>query len=274
MADAVVIGAGIGGLTAGVALARSGWNVTVVERAPALEAVGAGLGVAPNALHALDALGLGDALRSRAAIQRDAGIRRSDGRWIYRTSDAAIRRRFGDPLVVTLRSDLVDVLVAALPPGALRLGTTVYRVDAARGAVTLADGSTLTGDLVVAADGVRSPTRSAAFPEHPAAEVPIVAWRFLAPRPAGLVPPRPGVSGPSSASSRSLTTGSTSTRPPGCRPGPRSLPCPRSTAGTTPSPTSWPRRATCSTLGCSSSSGRSAPCITGASPWSATPRTR
>jgi len=189
MAEAVVIGAGIGGLTAGVALARHGWGVTVVERAPALEAVGAGLGIAPNALHALDALGLGDALRARAAIQGNAGIRRRDGRWVYRTSDAAIRRRFGDPLVVARRADLVAVLAGALPPDALRLGTTVTGVDADSGVVTLADGGTLTGELIVGADGVRSPTRAATFPEHARArELPMVAWRFLAPRPPGLVP--------------------------------------------------------------------------------------
>src|SRR3954454_21768809 len=149
MGRAVVVGAGIGGLTSAVALAQAGGDVTVVERAESLGPVGAGLGVARNALHALDALGLGDALRARAAIQGDAGIRRSDGRWLYRTSDAAIRRRFGDPLVVTLRSSLVAVLVVALPPLSLRLATTVIGVDAAIGAVSLTDGSTLTGDLLV-----------------------------------------------------------------------------------------------------------------------------
>src|SRR3954452_20191555 len=133
MARAVVIGAGIGGLTSGVALVQAGWQVTVVERAPSLDPVGAGLGVAPNALHALDALGLGDALRARAAIQGDAGIRRSDGRSLYRTSDAAIRLRVGHPLFATLRADLVAVLVEALPPRALRLATTVTGVDAAAG---------------------------------------------------------------------------------------------------------------------------------------------
>src|SRR3954471_2342324 len=188
MARAVVIGAGIGGPTSAVALARAGWRVTVVERATSLDPVGAGLGVAPNALHALDALGLGDALRARAAIQGDAGLRRPDGRWIYRTSMDSVRQRFGDPLVVALRSDVVDVLTSALPDGALRLGTGVAGVGVRKGDVELADGTGLSADLVVAADGVRSATRALAFPGHSRLRtVPAVAWRFLSPRPAGLV---------------------------------------------------------------------------------------
>ena len=189
MARAVVVGAGIGGLTSAVALSQAGWEVTLVERAQSLDPVGAGLGVAPNALHALDALGLGDALRARAALQGDAGIRRPDGRWIYRTSDAAIRRRFGDPLVVALRSDLVEVLAGALPAGVLRLGTPVSSVGVYSGDVQLEDGTNLSAELVVAADGVRSPIRALAFPASAALRpLPMVAWRFLAPRPAGLVP--------------------------------------------------------------------------------------
>jgi 2-polyprenyl-6-methoxyphenol hydroxylase-like FAD-dependent oxidoreductase len=189
MARAVVLGAGIGGLTSAVALARAGWRVTLVERAPSLDPVGAGLGVAPNALHALDALGLGDALRARATIQGDAGLRRPDGRWIYRTSMASVRQRFGDPLVVVLRSDLVDVLTSALPDGALRLGSEVASVGLRKGDVELTDGTGFSADLVVAADGVRSATRALAFPAHTRLRtVPAVAWRFLAPRPDALVP--------------------------------------------------------------------------------------
>src|SRR3954454_12846629 len=164
MGRAVVVGAGIGGLTSAVALAQAGGDVTVVERAESLGPVGAGLGVAPNALHALDALGLGDALRARAAIQGDAGIRRPAGRWLYRTSDAAIRQRFGDPLVVVLRSDLVHVLTSALPDDALRLGATVAGVGLRKGEVQLTDGTGFSADLVVAADGVHSATRALAFP--------------------------------------------------------------------------------------------------------------
>ena len=77
---AVVLGGGIGGLTAALALVRHGWRVRLYERAAALDPVGAGLAVAPNALRALDVLGLGDAVRERAAVQGEAGLRRPSGR--------------------------------------------------------------------------------------------------------------------------------------------------------------------------------------------------
>ena len=71
---AVVIGAGIGGATA-AGLSQAGWNVTVLERAASVEAVGSGLGLAPNGLRALDALGLGDEARKHA-IAQTMGMRR------------------------------------------------------------------------------------------------------------------------------------------------------------------------------------------------------
>ena len=112
---AVVAGAGIGGLTAAVALRQQGWDVTVFERAPSLEPVGAGLGLGPNALHALDAIGLGDEVRRFSAIQGQGGIRRPDGRWLVRTELGMIAERFGDPQLMALRADLVDLLAGRLP---------------------------------------------------------------------------------------------------------------------------------------------------------------
>lgn len=70
---AVVVGAGIGGLAAAVGLGLRGWRVTVLERAAALEPVGAGIGIAPNALRALDVLGVGEAVRAMAAFQGEGG---------------------------------------------------------------------------------------------------------------------------------------------------------------------------------------------------------
>jgi 2-polyprenyl-6-methoxyphenol hydroxylase-like FAD-dependent oxidoreductase len=193
---AVVVGGGIGGLAAGAALARSGWQVVVCERAGSLEPVGAGISLWPNALRALDRLGGGDAVRARAAIGAGTGVRRPDGAWLGRSDVAvAVRARFGDPLVVLARSELVDLLAALVPPGSLRLGAAAETVEPgdpldpdAPARVVLVGGERLAADLVVGADGAWSATRAAVLPGAPG---PVYAgyttWRFLAPVPAPVV---------------------------------------------------------------------------------------
>lgn len=181
MARAVVIGAGIGGLTAAVALHRRGWEVTVCERAPSLEPVGAGLAVAANALKALDAIGVGDEIRALSAIQGEGGVRRADGRWMVRTTAEAAAARYGDSVVLLRRADLVEALSARLAPGTVRLGTEVLGADPGTGRVTTAAGE-LEADLVVAADGIHSPTRTALFPGHPRPRhAGVTTWRMLVP---------------------------------------------------------------------------------------------
>ena len=167
---AVMAGAGIGGLTAAVALRRRGWDVAVLERAPALEPVGAGLGLGPNALHALDAIGLGDEVRRFSAVQGHGGLRRSGGGWLVRTDLGAVATSFGDPQLVALRADVVGLLAGSLPAGVLRTGVTVTGVDAGdadrRARVATSDGD-LDADLVVAADGIGSRIRATLFPDSP-----------------------------------------------------------------------------------------------------------
>jgi 2-polyprenyl-6-methoxyphenol hydroxylase-like FAD-dependent oxidoreductase len=192
---AVVAGAGIGGLTAAAALGRRGWDVTVLERARALEPVGAGLGLAPNALHALDAIGLGADVRRLSAVQGQGqgGLRRPDGRWLIRTDLGAIAARFGDPQLMVLRADLVGLLAASLPAGALRTGVTVTSVDAGdpgRPARVVTSAGDLDAHLVVAADGIGSVIRATLFPDHPGPRYSgFTAWRFVAPGPASSVEP-------------------------------------------------------------------------------------
>jgi 2-polyprenyl-6-methoxyphenol hydroxylase-like FAD-dependent oxidoreductase len=125
---AVVIGAGIGGLAAAVGLQQAGWEVTVCERAAALEAVGAGLAVAPNGLRALDVLGAGDEIRS-LAIAQEPGIRRRDGRWLARSSGRMVAARFGDPVVLLARAALMEALLSRLAGQAMRLSTPVTAVE-------------------------------------------------------------------------------------------------------------------------------------------------
>jgi 2-polyprenyl-6-methoxyphenol hydroxylase-like FAD-dependent oxidoreductase len=195
--QAVVAGAGIGGLTAAVALRRAGWTVTVLERARQLEPVGSGLGLGPNALHALDAIGLGGEVRRFSAVQGTGGIRRPDGRWLVRADLGAIADRFGAPQVMALRADLVGLLATRLPESALRTGVTVTGVDAGgpdkAARVATSDGD-LMADLVIAADGIDSVIRRALFPGHPGPRYAgLAAWRFAVDaRAAGACPVEPG----------------------------------------------------------------------------------
>src|SRR3954447_19327052 len=126
---AVVVGAGIGGLAAAAALAQRGWEVRIHERSPSHEPVGAGISLWPNALRALDVLGVGDAVRASAVLGGGTGIRRPDGSWLARSDIAdAVRQRFGDPLVVLARSELTELLFSLLPPASLHPGCAVTGV--------------------------------------------------------------------------------------------------------------------------------------------------
>ncbi|MCL7426391.1 FAD-dependent oxidoreductase [Streptomyces sp. YS415] len=183
----VVIGGGIGGLTAAAALHRRGLEVTVLERAPSLEPVGAAISLAPNSLRALDVIGLGEEIRDLAAWQGDGGLRAPSGRWLSRTDAAAAAERFGGPLVLLHRATLITSLSAGLPPGTVRtgVGATVADpgADGRPARVSTPDGD-LEADLVVAADGIHSAVRGALFPDHPGAVYcGFTTWRVVIPLP-------------------------------------------------------------------------------------------
>ncbi|WP_234323311.1 FAD-dependent monooxygenase [Streptomyces bikiniensis] len=188
---AVVVGAGIGGLTAAVALHRRGWRVTVLERSADLAPVGAGIALAPNAQRALDVVGLGDRVRDLSAWQGDGGVRTPAGRWLVRTDAAAAAARFGGPLVLLHRATLVEILTSALPDGTVRTGTAAVVTDPGDdrrpARVTAVAGGAETeweADLVLAADGIRSATRRALFPGHPGPRYSgRTTWRVVVPAP-------------------------------------------------------------------------------------------
>uniref|UniRef100_A0AAU1I5F8 FAD-dependent monooxygenase n=1 Tax=Streptomyces sp. NBC_00180 TaxID=2903632 RepID=A0AAU1I5F8_9ACTN len=184
---AVVIGGGIGGLTAAAALHRSGWDVTVLERAPSLEPVGAAISLAPNSLRALDVIGLGDEIRDLAAWQGDGGVRTPSGRWLSRTDADAVATRFGGPLVLLHRATLVNSLAALLPSGTVRTGisaTVTDPGDAGRPARVATSDDEMEADLVVAADGIRSAVRPVLFADHPGTVYSgFTTWRVVIPVP-------------------------------------------------------------------------------------------
>ncbi|MGK5631780.1 FAD-dependent monooxygenase [Streptomyces sp. URMC 123] len=167
--SAVVVGGGIGGLAAAIGLRLIGWEVTVVERAAALADVGAGISLHANGLRALDALGVGAAVRAAARPQYTGGTRTPGGGWLARMDGAALERELGTPIVGIPRAVLHRLLREALPPECLVIGSEVTSVDTSfpeRVRVPLRDGA-VDADLVVAADGVGSRLRARLFPAHP-----------------------------------------------------------------------------------------------------------
>ena len=179
---AVVIGAGIGGLCAAIGLRRAGWDVTVLERAPELADVGAGLTLLPNGLAALDRLGVGDAVRAQGRAAVPGGLRTPDGTWLLRLDAAAMARLVGTTAVGIHRATLQRTLLAALPAGVVVTGAGVSRVEPGPPALVAygRDGREVVERpaLVVAADGIHSPVRHALWPEHPGpAYSGTTAWR-------------------------------------------------------------------------------------------------
>jgi 2-polyprenyl-6-methoxyphenol hydroxylase-like FAD-dependent oxidoreductase len=169
---AIVIGGSLGGLFAGGALRRSGWDVTIVERSVGrLQGRGAGLGVHPPMLQALLAAG--------AEIDGGVGIPVS-GRTAFSRSGAIIGE-IRMPQFCTSWARLYSLLSAAFPEERVRRGTALAEVTEERDGVIahLADGSQIRGDALVAADGVRSTVRRQIFPDVALAYAGYVGWRGM-----------------------------------------------------------------------------------------------
>ena len=184
--NAIVVGGGIAGLASAIALRGRGWDVQVLEQAPSFGEVGAGLSLWPNALSALDVLGVGGIVREASVLDGSAGIRDQHGRWLSRTDVAAVRERFGDVAMVH-RAALLDVLRSALPPECLAPGVTVEHVST-DGVVRCPDRE-LRGDLVLGADGLHSTVRRTVWPNAPLPRYAgYTAWRFVTSRPVDVGP--------------------------------------------------------------------------------------
>ncbi|WP_410624678.1 FAD-dependent monooxygenase [Amycolatopsis sp. cmx-8-4] len=170
---AVVVGGGIGGLAAAVGLRRVGWDVTVLEKAPEITGVGAGISLWPNAQRCLDVLGVQAPLQE----QRDGGLRDKRGRRITGWDAAAFTRNHGLPLAAIHRRDLIDALARALPRETIKTGAEVTEVRD-DGFVRYTGGK-LHADLVVAADGINSQIRKGPKPVYSGS----TAFRGVAHRP-------------------------------------------------------------------------------------------
>ncbi len=151
----LVVGAGITGLATAVALQRRGFEVSVVESRADVSS-GTGISIWPNALAALDEIGLGDAVRAAGGRVTAGAVRWHDGTWLRRPAADRMVRALGEPLVVIRRAALTGILTAALHPGTVEYGVAVQTIDADGTRVELTDGSVRTAAAVIGADGVDS----------------------------------------------------------------------------------------------------------------------
>lgn len=157
-----IVGGGIGGLTAAVSLARKGIAVEVFEQAPGLGRAGASIDLGPNAVRLLDALDLRHVRSVSVRPEAVELLRWEDGSTLLRAPHgASAEEYFGAPLLDVYRPDLHELLLRALPTGAVHFGARVERVeqDDTHAEIALTDGRRVSSDAVVAADGIRSPLR-------------------------------------------------------------------------------------------------------------------
>jgi len=180
-----IVGGGIGGLAAALALIQAGFTVTVYERSAQLIDQGAGITLAPNATRVLYHLGLGPALEETAVTPPHTEYRHyRTGAVIMRMMTKDFRALYGAPYLRLHRWDLQHAMITRLSrvaPSALRLACHVERLGSRSADVELrfADGRVETADIVVAADGIRSSIREALFNSAPPVFSGFVAWRGL-----------------------------------------------------------------------------------------------
>ncbi|MDE1130487.1 MAG: FAD-dependent monooxygenase [Ascidiaceihabitans sp.] len=182
--NAIVIGGGIAGMASAAVLGRMGASVTVLEQAPKLTEIGAGLQVSPNGLCVLRALGLEPELVNRGALRANA-VSLRDYRRSGEVARLDLKRLAPDQAYYFVhRADLLDALIGAAKRASADIRLNQSVVEVRKGEipeVVLGNGDVLRAELVVGADGVHSVARSSLNPQSSAFFTKQVAWRAIVP---------------------------------------------------------------------------------------------
>jgi 2-polyprenyl-6-methoxyphenol hydroxylase-like FAD-dependent oxidoreductase len=178
MTNIGIVGGGIGGVAAAVALHRVGIEATVYERAPELREVGAGMMLWPNATRVLRDLGLLEKVAALSGPNRHFLVRSSAGAILMDISLG----RFDVPALCTRRADLLDALISALPAERIRLGHDFESFECRKHGVGVhfAGGISVEHDFLIGADGIRSRIRSQLLGMHEPVYRGYTVWRGLA----------------------------------------------------------------------------------------------
>jgi len=184
----LIAGGGIGGLAAAVALLQRGIDVDVYEQAPELKEVGAGIQISPNGNKVLDALGVFNTLKDLSCdpARKEFRLWSTGKPWPMFSFGKTVIERYGYPYLTVYRPDLHQSLadrVRALKSDAIHLGRAVVgcEQDEQSAILVLKDGTKVSGDALIGADGVRSVIRNALWGPSDPSFSGMVTWRGLIP---------------------------------------------------------------------------------------------
>ena len=181
----IVIGGGIGGLSAALHLLRAGVDVTVYEQAPRISEIGAGIQISPNASRLLHRLGLRPAMDRVGVFPQAIHQRRwDDGRTLQHAPlGPEVERAFGAPYYHFHRADLANLLADALPAGRVRVSHRLVGLEekADKVVARFENGASAEADVLIGADGIHSKVHALVFGPEKARFTGCVAWRGLVP---------------------------------------------------------------------------------------------
>lgn len=187
---AIIVGGGVGGLSAAIALAHAGVECAIYERGERIGLGGTGLTLWPNAIRALEKLGLETAVLRHADPLQRGEVFTWLGNPLTTVDLAEIARRSGKPLVCLRRADLYAELLAKIGDVPIHTGRrcTGYSHDDGTVTARFDDGSEVEGDILIAADGIRSRLRQSLLGTDPLRYVGWMTWRGVARLPDGTFP--------------------------------------------------------------------------------------
>jgi FAD-dependent urate hydroxylase len=179
--EIAVIGGGIGGLCAAATLQKQGFSVHVYDSTPAFHAVGAGIGIGSNAMQALKEIGVGENVFADGYIVRKMVFQDQKGKTLNSTDFSALGKESGQQNITIHRADLHRTLLDALDPYTVQYNKKCVSVeqDQSKATAHFQDGTSISADLLIAADGIHSLVRQTLLPKAKPRFAGYTCWRGI-----------------------------------------------------------------------------------------------